>query len=83
MGSHIGRPTVSRNQCCPRSQREPNNNIRFRDYEHHFAFMAILVDSNPDVPGDDDDKTYHPTGEPVKTPAADDEYTSTRREYEM
>ena len=54
--SHFGRPMMSRNQRCPRSQREPNNNSRPQSYEHHFAFMATTVDSNLDLPGDDDAK---------------------------
>jgi hypothetical protein len=74
---------MSRNQRCPRSQREPNNNNRPRSYEHHFAFMATTVDSNPDLPGDDDDETYFIPGEPVETPAADDKYISAVREFEM
>ncbi len=66
-----------------KEQREPNNNTRSRDYEHHFSFMAMMVGPNPDVPGDDCNETYHPPGKPMETAAADEEYTSTRGEYEM
>ncbi len=49
--------------------------------------MATTVDpkagSNSDPPGDDDEETFFIPGEPVNTPAADDKYTSTEREYEM
>jgi hypothetical protein len=77
VGSHLGRPTVSRNQHWPRSQREPKSKNRPRSYEHHFAFMVTTVDSkvdsNSDPPGDDDDETYFIPGQPVETPAADNE----------
>jgi hypothetical protein len=79
---HVKRPMVSRNHHCSRSQREPNSNNRSRDYEHHFAFMAMTVGPNPDVPGDDD-RTYHASGKPVETPATAEEYTSTRMEFDM
>ncbi len=49
--------------------------------------MATTVDpkvgSNSDSPGDDDEETFFVPGEPVATPVADDEYTSTEREFEM
>jgi hypothetical protein len=79
---HVEHPTVSRNHRLSRKQREPNNNNRPRDYEHHFAFMATTVGPNPDIPGDDDG-TYHAPGKPVETPATAVKYTSTKMEFEM
>jgi hypothetical protein len=79
---HEERPTVNHTHRCPRSLREPNNNNRSRDYEHHFAFMATTVGPNPDLPGDDDG-TFHAPRKPVDTPATADEYTSMRMEFDM
>ena len=82
MECHVEHPTVSRNHRCSRREREPNNNNRPRDYEHHFAFMATTVGPNPDIPGDDDG-TYHAPGKPMETPASAVKYTSTKMEFEM
>jgi hypothetical protein len=54
--------------CHLRNQREPNNNNRSQDYEHHYVFMARTVCPNSEAPGDDDESVHHPRV-PVKTPA--------------
>ncbi len=82
MECHVEHPTVSHNHRCSRKQREPYNNKRPWDYKHHFAFMAIMVGPNLDIPGDDD-RTYHAPGKPVETPATAVKYTSTKMEFEM
>ncbi len=82
MECHVEHPTVSCNHRCSRKQREPNNNNRPRDYEHHFAFMATAVGPNPDTPRDDDG-TYHAPEKPVETPATAVKYTSTKMEFQM
>ncbi len=82
MERHVEHPTVSHNHRCSRKQREPNNNNRLRDYEHHFAFMATTVGSNPDIPGDDDG-TYRAPGKPMEIPATAVKYTSMKMEFEM
>jgi hypothetical protein len=72
---HVERPMVHCNHCCSRNKREPDNNTMSWDYEHHFAFMATMVDPNPDVLGDDNEM-YHAPRKPVETPATTEEYTS-------
>ncbi len=82
MECHVKHPTVSRNHRCSKKQREPNNNNRPRDYEHHFAFMATTVGPNLNILGDDDG-TYHAPGKPMETPATAVKYTSTKMEFEI
>jgi hypothetical protein len=65
-----------------RSQREPNNNNRSRGYEHHYAFMATMVDPNTDPLGDDDE-SVHPSREPVQTPGTNQKLFSTKMEEEL
>jgi hypothetical protein len=72
---HVQRPMERHCNRRSRNQREPNNNNRSRKYEHHYAFMATMVDPNTDSLGDDDE-SVHPSREPVQTPGTNQKYFS-------
>ena len=65
-----------------RNQREPNNNNRSLEYEHHYAFMALTVDPNTDAPGDDDE-SVDPSRAPVQTPGTSNKFFTTDTEEEL
>ncbi len=79
---HVQHPMVHHCSRRSRNQREPNNNSMSREYEHHYAFMAIMVDPNTDPLGDDDE-SVHPSREPIKTPGTNQKFFTTELEEEL
>ncbi len=78
---HVERPTVQHYHYRSRDEREPTDNNSSRDYEHHYAFMAMILDPNSDALGDDDG-FYHAPREPMETPAIAVRYFATEMEIE-
>ncbi len=80
---HVQHPTGCHCNHRSRNQRESNNNNNMSPgYEHHYAFMATMVDPNTDAPGEDDE-SVHRDRAPVETPGLGSKFFTTNMEEEL